>query len=98
VQLAEACVRWKPADHYLLIGSATNIFERRACAMGLDPSRITSAENHSTDQVIQNVRRRTGQSAMVMGMGNIAGPGFELLRYFRSHAKKSENTAFQEVA
>lgn len=83
VQLAEACVRWKPADHYILIGSATQVFARRATAVGLDCRRMTCAERFSTSQLIDTLRMRAGRSAMVMGMGNISGPGFDVVDYFR---------------
>jgi poly-gamma-glutamate synthase PgsB/CapB len=86
VQLAEACVRWKPADHYVLIGSATHIFSRRAAAMGLDASRMTRAESINTAELVNTLRCQSGRSAMVMGMGNISGPGFDVVDYFRQHA------------
>ncbi len=41
VQLADACLRWKPADHYVLIGSATDVFARRALSRGMDQARMT---------------------------------------------------------
>ena len=94
VQLAEACVRWKPADHYVLIGSATHIFSRRATAAGLDKNRITCAESLATDKIVDTLRWRGGRSAMVMGMGNISGPGMAVLDYFRRrHATSSAPAA-----
>lgn len=83
VTLAEACVRWKPADHYVLIGSATQIFARRAVAVGLDNRRLTCAERLGTEALLDALRQRAGRSAMVMGMGNISGPGLDVIDYFR---------------
>jgi poly-gamma-glutamate synthase PgsB/CapB len=83
VQLAEACVRWKPADHYVLIGSATNVFARRASAMGLHKDRMTCAEKCNTDRLVDALRQRSGRASMVMGMGNISGPGFDVIDFFR---------------
>ena len=93
VQLADACLRWKPADHYVLIGSATDVFARRALSRGLDRRRLTCAESMCTDALVDVLHRRAGRSAMVMGMGNISGPGMDVVRYFRqrdSSAKKPE--------
>jgi poly-gamma-glutamate synthase PgsB/CapB len=89
VQLAEACLKWKPAHHYLAIGSATNIFAKRAEAMGLSRSCMTCVENGSTQRLIETVNRVSGASAMVMGMGNIAGPGMEMVRYFSERSAAS---------
>lgn len=89
VQLAEACLKWKPAHHYLAIGTATNIFAKRAEAMGMNASRITCMENRDTRQLIDTVNRVSGSSALVMGMGNIAGPGMEMVRYFSQRSAAS---------
>lgn len=34
---------------------------------------------------------RVGRSALVMGMGNIGGPGLELVRYFRNRELLTED-------
>jgi hypothetical protein len=83
VQLADACVQWKPADHYVLIGSATEVFARRAASRGLERTRITCAEKAAAVELVELLGRRAGRSAFVMGMGNISGPGMEVVDYFR---------------
>lgn len=85
VQLAEACVHWKPADHYMLIGSATQVFSRRAAAVGLKARQVTCAEKLNTKELVHALRDQSGNSAVVMGMGNISGPGFDVVDYFRQH-------------
>ncbi len=92
VQLAEACVGWQPADHYLLIGSGTEVFARRAAAAGLDPERITCAEGCSVEEIVETIIDLAGRSALVMGMGNIGGPGLEMVRYFEDRAVPSQTT------
>ena len=81
-QLAESCVDWTPADHYLVMGTATNVFRNRALDAGLDAKKMTCLESPCLQTVVQTVRRLAGDSSMVMGMGNIAGPGMKLVRYF----------------
>jgi poly-gamma-glutamate synthase PgsB/CapB len=100
VQLADACVRWKPADHYVLIGSATDVFARRAVSQGLDRGRITCAEKTHADQLVDLLSRQGGRSAFVMGMGNISGPGMEVVDYFRSRnvARNNIGMELQEAA
>jgi poly-gamma-glutamate synthase PgsB/CapB len=86
VQLAETCVRWQPADHYMVIGSATHIFAKRATAMGLDRSRLTCAENLPASRIVETVNGLADRSALVMGMGNIGGPGMDMVRYFQNQS------------
>lgn len=85
VQLADACRQWKPADQYVLTGTATDVFAKRALARGLHPRQLIRAEQLAPGQVIDLVERHTDRSAMIMGMGNIASPGIEIVDYFRTH-------------
>ena len=81
IQLAEACVRWKPADHYMLIGTGTNIFAKRALACGLSSERLTVAEQHRAPEIFDQMIELSGESSLVMGMGNIGGPGLDIVQY-----------------
>ncbi len=83
IQLADACLRWKPADRYVLIGSATEVFRKRALANGMQPRRLMCAERFPTENLLDTFRQSAQRSAMVMGMGNISGPGMEMLDYFQ---------------
>ncbi len=99
VQLADACLRWKPADHYVLIGSATDVFARRALSRGMDKSRLMRAEDMHTDQLVDVLHRRAGRSAMVMGMGNISGPGMDVVQYFQQRNCRVQTTVqYREAA
>ena len=79
----------QPADHYLLVGSATSVFARRALQVGLDPRKLTLAEQCPNSELIDRVCDLADPSALVMGMGNISGPGLEMLEYFRNHGPQS---------
>lgn len=105
IQLADACLKWQPADRYVLVGSATDVFAKRALANGMNPSRLLSAERLPTENVLNNIEQQAGRSAMVMGMGNIAGPGMQIIDYFRSRGSQSrrstsnhETTQYAEAA
>lgn len=92
-QLAETCTRWQPADHYVLVGSATSVFARRALQVGLDPSKLTLVEQRPHQEVIERVCNLADPSALVMGMGNISGPGMEMLHYFRTASPQPRRLA-----
>ncbi len=52
-----ACLQWQPADHYLVIGSATRLFAERAQALGLDRSRLTCVENEPATRIVGEINR-----------------------------------------
>ena len=86
-QLAEAIRTWKPADHYLLIGSGTEVFQRVALEHGLDELAMVSMEGAAVPEIANEIIRRSGDSAVVMGMGNTAGPGLKLVDELSSMSK-----------
>lgn len=91
-QIASSCLEWTRADHYLVVGTATDIFVRKAIAAGMDACCLTQAEKEPVDELIDHVNEIAGHSAMVMGMGNISGPGLELVRYYRDRAVSNATT------
>lgn len=97
-QLAESCVEWTRADHYLVVGTATDVFANRAIEMGLDPKCVTQAERATVQQLTDRIRRLAGDSTVVMGMGNISGPGLGLVDYYRQRNGSEPRTAAPEVA
>ncbi len=85
-QLVEAFVKWPPADRYVLMGSGVYLLFRKAVANGVDPSRVVYAEGLPASEIFEEIIAISGPSALVMGIGNIVGPGMELVNYFRNRA------------
>lgn len=83
IQLAESCMNWEPADHYLVVGSATRTFVDRATSLGLDRNRVTSGENLPANRILGEIDRIANHSSLVVGMGNIGGPGLEMVRHYQ---------------
>ncbi|UCD29741.1 MAG: poly-gamma-glutamate synthase PgsB [Planctomycetota bacterium] len=90
LELGRACVDWPVADHYLLIGSGTYIFARAATKKGLDMRKVLFAEDRRVDDIFEMVVGLTNHSSLVMGMGNIGGPGMGLVQYFRNRSAMEE--------
>lgn len=90
VQLGEVYPSWPQADAVVLIGTGTFFFARAAVARGLDPARIVYAEEMDVSRVFETLMSKVGRSAMVMGMGNIGGPGLELVAYFKNRELPAE--------
>jgi len=97
-QLAEACVNWTPADHYVVVGTATKLFSRRAASMGLGADRMTCVEETSKTRAIETVERIAGDSALVMGMGNISGPGLDMVQHYRNQHQSVNRTGYETPA
>ncbi|MBI5507596.1 MAG: poly-gamma-glutamate synthase PgsB [Deltaproteobacteria bacterium] len=89
-QFGAALVSWPAADHVILIGTGTYLFARAATKAGLDASRLVFAEDQSVEEIFETTVSLAGQSALVMGMGNIAGPGLALSQCFRNRCRLPE--------
>ncbi|MFT6864829.1 MAG: poly-gamma-glutamate synthase PgsB/CapB [Akkermansiaceae bacterium] len=86
-QLAQAINEWQPADFYLLTGTGTWLFARFAVKAGIDPMKLIYAENQGADQIFETCIANAGDSALIMGMANIGGPGLDIVRYFSNRSK-----------
>lgn len=90
-QLGQACARWRPADHYVLIGSGTHIFARTATRNGLDWRKLVPADGADVPEIFERVISLAAESSLVMGMGNIGGPGLEVVQYFKNRSMPTGN-------
>lgn len=87
-QIGEALARWERADRYILIGSGSYFLVRYAVRAGIDARLFTNAEDLETEVVFEEVLKYCKKSTLVMGVGNIAGPGLELITYFRNRSEE----------
>ena len=88
--LGEACIDWSDADLYLLIGSGTHAFARAAMRNGLDSEKIHYADGKNASQIFETMLSVSGRSALIVGMGNIGGPGLELLQMVKNRCAPEE--------
>ena len=51
---------------------------------GVDSTKFVYAEGMAVNQIFEEVMGLCGKSALVMGIGNIGGPGLELVNFFRN--------------
>ncbi|HXX33036.1 MAG TPA: poly-gamma-glutamate synthase PgsB [Thermodesulfobacteriota bacterium] len=85
-QFGELCVKWKPADHYILIGTGTYFFARSAISNGLPEGKLLFAENQSDSDLFETIVELSGKSSLVVGIVNIKGQGLSLARFFRNRS------------
>ena len=89
-QLGEDYVRWRAADHVVLMGTGTYMFARAAIRAGVPGARIVTVEDAGVDEIFESLVGLVGRTGLVMGMGNIGGQGLELVRYFRNREVLAE--------
>ena len=89
-QIGEALSGWPRADRYLLVGTGTYALARTAVAAGIPPNTLMDSEGKSAPDVFEEIMGVCGRSAVVMGSGNIAGVGLDLLRLFQNRATPPE--------
>ncbi len=83
-QLGEVLGNWPQADRYILIGSGVYVLFRKAVSSGVDASKFIYAEGMKVDRIFEQIMGASGRSAMVTGIGNIGGPGLELVNHFQN--------------
>jgi poly-gamma-glutamate synthase PgsB/CapB len=86
-QIGEALINWPPADRYLLIGTGGYVLFKKAVSSGVDSSKFVYGERMTVARVFEEIVGLAGKSALVMGIGNIGGPGLELVHHFRNRTE-----------
>jgi poly-gamma-glutamate synthase PgsB/CapB len=81
-QLAESYAQWTQADEVVLLGTGQYIFARAAVKSGLDPTRLVFVDRTHPADIFEILLGLAESSALVMGLGNIAGAGLALAEYF----------------
>lgn len=92
IQLARAYAAWPAANTLVLIGSGTYLFSRAAVKAGVGPEVFVYADNARVEEIFELIVEASGREALVMGMGNIGGPGFTLARFFRNRETLEDGT------
>ena len=85
-QLAEVLRNWTEADKYVLMGTGVYLLLKTAVSKGMDPSKFLYAEGMPVSRIFEEIVGLAGRSGMVMGIGNIGGPGLELVHYFHNRS------------
>ena len=85
-QLGEEMAKWTQPDNYVLMGSGVYVLFRIAVANGMDASKFVYAEGMPVPRIFEEIIGLSAPSALVMGIGNIGGPGLELVNYFRNRS------------
>lgn len=86
LQLAQAYATWTQADYVVLMGTGTYLFARAASQAGVDSSKLIFLEGLRIEEIFERLVSLFKQPLLIVGMGNVAGQGLELVQYFANRA------------
>jgi poly-gamma-glutamate synthase PgsB/CapB len=87
IQMAEMCASWKNMDTVFAIGTGTDIFVKKSLSLGISQQRLFGIERQPAEAILKKIADVSGRVGLIMGVGNIAGIGMELVDLFRSRSK-----------
>ena len=93
LQLSVSICDWQPADYYVLIGSGSYPLMRKLVDHGFDSAQIIYAERLNVSQIFEEVLSVAGTHTLYMGVGNIKGPGLELIKYFKNRSRLDQSSS-----
>ncbi len=91
VMMAKACAQWRTADQYIVTGTGTERFTRTLIAAGIASHQIQSLGEVSGAEIVASMSLQSIEATMIMGMGNIAGPGMSLIDHFEDTARRARS-------
>ncbi|MBN2159475.1 MAG: poly-gamma-glutamate synthase PgsB [Spirochaetes bacterium] len=85
-QIGTALAGWPRADRYILIGSGSYFLARYAVKAGVEARFFTNAEDLTTEVLFEEILKYCKRSTLVIGIGNMAGPGLEIMTHFKNRS------------
>ncbi len=92
-QFGEALHQWPAPDRYILIGSGSYFLIKAAASRGVHPALFVNAEGLGAERIFEEIVNHCGPRSIIMGAGNTAGPGLEIIKYFYNRATPLEEEA-----
>lgn len=89
LQLARGYAEWTQADYLVLMGTGTYLFARAAAKAGVDTGSCIFLEGMRAEEIFERLIALAHKPLLIVGMGNVAGQGLELVQYFGNRALQS---------
>jgi poly-gamma-glutamate synthase PgsB/CapB len=86
-QLGELAAELTNVDHWLLVGSGTEVFARAALQAGVDAGKLYTLVGEAIPKIFERIVAQSGAASLVFGIGNIKGDGKALDEYFTNRAR-----------
>lgn len=88
-QLGEALAAWPHLTHVVVIGDGPKAFVNALFGADFDPTRLSIFTGRVASDVFEDLLSVIERKAMIVGIGNIAGIGLDLVRYFANRSTAS---------
>ncbi len=90
ITMADACAAWQRPTRFVVIGSGTEVFVRRLMSRGVPANQILYLADRDAESIRRTLMEKSLASSVIVGIGNVAGPGAELASAFqRRHTDES---------
>jgi poly-gamma-glutamate synthase PgsB/CapB len=93
-QLGTAAAVWPKADKYVLIGSGAHAWAKPAFKAGIDAESVHFADGKAVADIFEDLVSFSGEKSLIVGMGNIGGPGMELIKHIRNRCAPGMEAVF----
>jgi poly-gamma-glutamate synthase PgsB/CapB len=77
---------WEHADYYFLMGSGSYFLIKEAVKRGLTVDKFINVESISTENIVEEILSYCDKKTLIVGVGNIANQGLELIKYFSNRS------------
>ena len=85
-QLAELCAQELLADKYILTGSLTKVFRKRALSVGINKEKILELNGRNPSDIYREVLTISRDGTLIFAIGNIVIFGYKIVDFFASKA------------
>lgn len=91
--MGRSVASWTAADQIIVTGTGTDMFLRAAIAAGVDSDRLICLGTSSCEDIADAIAEthpylgsapESSSSVLLMGVGNVAGPGWKLDHFFQA--------------
>jgi gamma-polyglutamate synthase len=94
-QFAEACALWTPADRYIVIGSGAANFIHTT---KISKNSMINASHWKSEEIMSHLMTiKKNNPLLIVGIGNIAGIGLEMVEYFRRLEKSGKSGTSEQL-
>lgn len=83
-QLAKEISLWEGVSSIFLLGQGSNLFVRACSNELIERTEISIFEDPSAIQIIESVLSEIKEECLIIGIGNIAGIGLEIIDFFKN--------------
>ncbi len=90
LQMARESDFWKSAEKVVLIGTGSYLFAKLSTNEGVDAQKFLTVESDRMSDIFESILESCARRTLVIGMGNIGGPGLGLVQYFKNRSIPEE--------